>query len=277
MVAPSAWAQVGVNIVGNTAYATISLSDASGTVYNASVTIVFDSPLNLSAESLNLTAELVDPSSLTSRLPGGITIDPAFPMMITVEPPDFGWIFTSGFELDESGTGDLSFLNSYEIEVHTADLTYTPNSPYRLLKAPVGGAFADVTSDVLAGSTRARGRGGAFSQFVIGSDSQLPLLVATEKLLALDTRLVTAVLGSTLRLDLVDLLAEVNTALLTPLLGCNSALAPLDQFVSDVEANAGTGIANLWRAERDVTNDAGDLESLAATLRFSLVGCAATP
>src|SRR4029078_5809769 len=56
-------ASVSVTIDGNTAVATISL-DGNGTTYEADVTIVFDTPLNLSAQSLNLTAELVDPTQI---------------------------------------------------------------------------------------------------------------------------------------------------------------------------------------------------------------------
>jgi hypothetical protein len=273
-------AQVVVDIIGDTAYATIALADEGGTVYTADVTIVFDTPLNLSAESLNLTAELVDPFDplMIARLPDGVVVDPAFPMLITVEPPMQPWLFIDGFDGGASPGGALSFRNSYEIEVHTHDLVYTPNSRYRLLKAPLNGAFDDVTEDVLSGSTRARGRGGAFSQFVVGEDQRpLALLVVLDKLLDLDVRLLGAVLGDTLRLDLVALLVQVQVAVLVPLVGCLNALVPLDQFINEINAHAGIDIANLWRAEHDVTNDAGELQSLAHTLRFSLLSCSANP
>ena len=89
-LAPAAWAQVSVVIDGDTAYATISL-EGNGTTYEADVTIVFDTPLNLSAQSLNLTAELVDPDQIQERLPPiqcgltllgppCVTVDPAFPV-----------------------------------------------------------------------------------------------------------------------------------------------------------------------------------------------------
>ncbi len=278
--ASTAAAQVVVDIVGDTAHATISLAGDNGTVHSADVTIIFDTPLNLSAESLNLTAELVDPADpqMAARLPHGIVIDPAFPMLVTVEPPMAPWLFVDGFEGGPSGAGALSFRNSYRLEVHTHDLVYTPNSPYRLLKAPLGGAFDDVTEDVLSGSTRARGRGGAFSQFLVGEDRRpLALLVVLDKLVDLDARLLSAVLGDTLRLDLVALLAQVQVAVLVPVVGCLNALVPLDQFIGEINAHAGIDIANLWRAERDVANDAGELQALAHTLRFSLLTCAANP
>jgi hypothetical protein len=269
-----AQAQVVVEVVGDTAYADITLADATGT-YQADVTIAFDTPANLTPASLGLDAVLVDPSdpALAARLPAGLAIDPDFPLLLTVEPPDLPWVFSSGFE-GNALAGALLFHNTYLIEIHTHDLVYTPRSPYRVLKAPLGGPFADVTEDVRSGSTRARGRGGAFSQFVVARDTRLPWAVALEKVVALDLRLLSAVLTDTLRLDLLALLADVQVALLVPLVGCNNALAPLDDFIGEVQANAGINIANTWRAGHDLVNDAGELESLAATLRFSLLGCA---
>ena len=276
--ASAASAQVVVEIVGDTAYATISLSDG-GSVHDADVTIVFDSPINLSVESLNLTAELVDPAdpAIAARLPAGVAIDPAFPMLITVEPPLYPWLFVDGFDPGPPAAGALSFLNAYEFEVHTHDLVYTPNSRYRLMKAPIGGPFRDVTDDVRSGSTRARGRGGAFSQFVVVADNNLPLLIALGKVVELDLRLLGAVLADPLRLDLTAQLVQVQLALLVPILGCVNALVPLDQFIATLDAHAGIDIANLWQAGGNTVNDAGELESLAYTLRFSLLGCAANP
>jgi hypothetical protein len=271
----AAHAQVAVTIDGDTAHATISLTDNSGVTYDADVTIVFDSPENLTAQSLNLTAELVDPAAIQSRLPPGDcpllcpppTVDPAFPMMITVEPIDFPWLFYSGFDQSETGTGDLSFKNTYQFEVHTHALPYTEGSLYRLFKAPIGGTFNDVTTDVLQGSMRARGRGGAFSQFIVVSDPRIQLLLAATKILDLHGRILTAVLSDGLRLDLLALLAKVDALLLIDLVG---ALDALDQLIAAIEGGAGTTIANVWSAHHDVTNDAGEMDALAQTLRFSM-------
>jgi len=269
----TAGAAVTVDIVGNTAFATINLDDGAGGSVDAQVTIVFDSPLNLTAQSLNLTAQLVAPNdpAITSRLPLGNAIDPAFPMLITVEPVDLGWIFTTNFEEGEDGTGPLAFLNTYYMEVHTAELVYQTNSRYRLLKAPVGGAFADVTEEIVSGSVRARGRGGAFSQFVVAKRNGLLVntLDLPIKLLALDTRILAAALDDTLRVDLLGLLADVQTAV--GILNFTAAIASLDQLIAEIQAHAGVDIANVWRAQHDVVNDAGELESLATTLRFTLV------
>src|SRR5690606_19104385 len=53
----------------------------------------------------------------------------------------------------------------------TPELVYAPFSPYRLMKAPIGGAFRDITGSVTAGSVRSRGSGGSFSEFVMVADA----------------------------------------------------------------------------------------------------------
>ena len=225
-LATAASAQVVVTVNGDTAYATISLTDGNGVTYDADVTIVFDTPENLTPQGLNLTAELVDPNDIQGRLPPpplclpivgctlGVEVDPAFPVMVTVEPIAFPWLFTNSFEAGQARSGDLSFLNTYQIDVHTHDLTYQTNSTYRLFKAPIGASFHDVTDDVMPGSVRVRGRGGAFSQFIVVSDTRLAATVAAEKIVLLNLRILAAVLDDGLRMQLVSLLAQVDALLL---------------------------------------------------------------
>jgi hypothetical protein len=283
-LAAAASAQVVVTVTGDTANATISLTDDVGHVYEADVTIVFDTPQNLTPPTLNLTAELIDPADVNPRLAndgigGGSncgllglqcpTVPAAFPMMITVEPVGAPWVFRDGFETSAGAfPGVLSFLNTYQIDVHTHDLEYTSGSPYRLYKAPVGQDFHDITTDVLPGSMRARGRGGAFSQFVVATDPRDALTVSLQKILQLNVRILAAALGDGLRLDLLTLLAKVDTLILVDVTG---ALAALDQLIDLIDLNAGTEIANVWSARRDVVNDAGEMSELADTLRFSMV------
>ena len=272
LASPVCTADTTVTIVGNVAHAEISLDDGNGGSYDADVTIEFDTPLGLTAESLNLSAEIVDPdnAALNARLPAGSSVDPAFPVLITVEPLDRGALFGNGFGEDEIGVEDLSFENSYSFEIHTHELTYVAGSPYRLAKAPLTGNFSDVTEDVQPGSVRVRGRGGEFSQFIAVDDSRAPLLVALGKLTALTTRTLIANIGGILQTNLLQLLTDVSTALL--FLNIPGAIDALDDYILSVEGNAGGAIDNVWRARRDLVNDAGEMLSLARTLRFSLVG-----
>lgn len=292
-LAAAASAQVVVTVTGDTAHATISLTDDNGTTYDADVTIVFDTPQNLTPAALNLTASIIDPADIDPRLlvdqygasnclqpipiVGEVycpTIDPAFPVMVTVEPIVLPWLFASGFDGGDSGDGVFSFINNYQLEIHTHDLAYTDRSPYRVFKAPIGGNFHDVTYETAPGSMRARGRGGAFSQFVIANDPRSNLgllsaqLVSIQKIGELDTRILAAILSDGLRLDLLDLLAEVNALLLVDLTG---ALAALDSLIDLIDLDAGNGIANVWRADHTLVNDAGEMQELAETLRFSML------
>jgi hypothetical protein len=287
-LAAAASAQVVVTVDGETAHATVSLTDNNGTTYDADVTIVFDTPRNLTPAALNLTATLIDPADINPRLAhdqyGNSNcstivlqtfcpeVDPAFPVMITVEPIVLPWLFTSGFDGGDSGDGVFSFLNTYGVEIHTHDLVYSDRSPYRVFKAPIGDNFHDVTDDVQPGSVRVRGRGGAFSEFVVANDPRsnngFALAVSLEKLLELNTRVLAAALSDGLRLDLLDLIVQIDTLILVDLTG---ALGVLDSLIDLLDVNAGSDIANVWRADHTVVNDAGEMQELAQTLRFSML------
>lgn len=275
-----AHAQVVVTISGDTALATISLPNPPGPPVVADVSIMFDNPTNLTAANLNLTAEIVDPNdaALRARLPLGTFIDPAFPVLITVEPISIPHLFRSSFDGAEGGSGNLVFENAYTFEIHTHHLVYAPGTPYRLFKSPVGGAFSDISSDVLNGSVRGRGRTGGFSQFTIANDPRPELIglpglgvpvIALGKLVVLEARIGAAAISDVLRLDLLRLLANVNTALLS--LDYATAILNLDLLLAQVHASAGVDMPNVWRAERDLVNDAGDIDGQASSLRYSII------
>lgn len=288
-LASAASAQVLVTVEGDTAHADISLTGPGGQTYTAEVIIEFDTPQNLTPEALNLTAEVVDPSDIDGRMPDGDscllpplicscpdpvngvcpkpTVDPNFPIMVTVEPVALPWLFYSGFDGGDAGNGELSFKNTYRFEMHTHDLEYSDDTLYRLFKAPVDGDFEDVTTEVAQGSFRARGRGGAFSQFVIASDPRDPINVANIKLGALSARILTAALADGLRLDLLGLVAKVEALLIVDLVG---ALNVLDELIGTIELDAGISIPNIWDASHTVSNDAGEMDSLAQSARFSM-------
>lgn len=279
LCAGGAQAQVTVTVNGNVAHAEISLVSGLQT-YEGDVTITFDTPTNLNPDSLNLQAQIVSPSdpAITSRLPTGVAVDPAFPVLITVEPLDLEHLFTSGMELYEAGDGNLRFLNAYDFEIDTHELTFVPGTPYRVFKAPLSAAFFDITADVTNGSVRGRGRSGGFSQFLLVKDTRpefvgLPGLgvpvIALGKLVDLQLRLVGAILTDLLRLELSGLLTNLQLALVS--LNYAAAIVQIDLFILRVDQEAGSGIDNVWRSQRDLVNDAGDLDGLARSLRYSLV------
>ena len=275
----TASAQVVVSIVGSQALAHISLGSGPLT-YVADVTITFDAPVNLTVAELNLTASLVNPSdpALLARLSacgGSCSIDLAFPMLVTVEPPTLPQLFHSGFEEGELENGNLGFSNTYEFELHTANIDCVgapsgpcPTTQYRLFKAPVGGNFKDITSSVLKGSIRARGRGGEFSQFLIIQDSRLSTTVEQAKANNLQARILSASIPAVLRSDLLAQLASVQASY-----GASNyamAIVTLDQLIASVQANAGGAIANAWSSDHTLVNDAGEVLAMCHTLRYTL-------
>lgn len=242
---------VTVNISGNAATANIALP---GNIA-ADFSVAFDSTQNLSAANLGISAQLVDVNAtgLVARLPDSVltAVPSAFPMLITVEP-----------------SGGFAFSNSYTVNIHTSNLVYAAGTPLRIFKAPLGGNFTDITEDVSEGSVNTRGREGGFSQFLVVADLRPNSSVAVGKFNALGTRIANTAMSPALQAQLNATLAQARTAF-----GANdyvSAIANIDTFRAQVQAQAGTGLANVWRATRDLDNAEGSLDGMAATLRFTL-------
>lgn len=220
----------------------------------ADVTLAFDEVSGLSASSLGLSAQLVSLSdaALLARLPSVSLnqLDPQFPMLLTIEPP---------------ALGGLAFRN-VRVEVHTHALAYTTGSSYRLFKAPLGGTFVDITDEIAAGSVRARGTTGGFSQFLVLLDLRETSEVVAAKIAALRSRVAT--LPFTERQPFTARLDEVESSLASD--DYAAALSAVDQISARALARAGTHLADEWRATRDADNQAGDLVAGAATLGFSI-------
>jgi hypothetical protein len=219
----------------------------------AEVTLTFDDASGLSASSLGVSARLVDITdpALLSRLPGTLLQpESVFPLLITIEPP---------------ATGGLSFHRTVRVEVHTHALTYTAGSSYRLFKAPLNGAFRDITDEVAPGSVRARGTTGGFSQFLVLTDLRETDWVIAAKTAWLRNRIDTLPAAEQPAFD--ALLDGFQASLATGAYA--DAIAALDAFRARAADRAGTALADEWRATRDTDNQAGELMAGAATLKFS--------
>lgn len=240
--------QVGVS--GNVATAVI------GNPANplADVTLTFDEVEGLSAASLGLEAKLVGlgDANLLARLPDVQlnALQQGFPLLLTIEPP---------------AAGGLRF-RTVRVEVHTHALVYTTGSSFRLFKAPLNGAFVDITDEVAPGSVRARGTTGGFSQFLVLADLRETGDVVADKFASLRARVATLPLT-----EQQPFIARLNDAEAALAAGDYAdAIAAVDQVSSRALARAGNQLADEWRATRDADNQAGDLIAGAATLRFSI-------
>jgi hypothetical protein len=246
-------AGVSVSVSGNTAVAQVSLAGG----YGADLTLTFQNAQNLSASSLGVSASVVNPldATLLARLPAGagLSIPTAFPILISVSPP---------------ALGGLSFTNAVAVEIHTHNLTFTQNSPFRIYKAPAGGAFYDITGEVASGSVRTRGTTGGFSDFLIVVDTGSAADTAEDQYDYLEARADTSAVSSGARATLLSDLAASRSAFDAG--DYSLAGTRLATFRSDLAGYAGNGVPNVWRAARDLDNVAGDLMSESASLQFTL-------
>jgi hypothetical protein len=269
-----AHAEVTVTISGTTAIAEIRLPNAAMPVYSATLRLDFDTPENLTADNLGVSAAIVDPLDpmLLARLPGGgspvVSIPPAFPVLITVEPPAGAVLFAGSFEAGQPSSDELSFRRAADIEVRTTQLPYASDSPLRLLKSPVGGSFSDITADIVPGSVRTRARSGTYSEFLIVEDTR-----------ANDQRAIEEYDRAALRIADPAIAPPVATALAAALASSRSAfdagdyalaLSRLAMFDGLLAASAPVDVPDRWRARRDLNNAHGEIAALSATIAFFL-------
>lgn len=243
---------LGVTVTGNSLSLTVSLPLNLG----ADVSLTFGNVVGLSLANLGLSVRVVNPfdPALLARLPGG-TLTSALPVMLRIEPP---------------ATGGLSFSGVVQLDIHTHNLTFNVGCPLRLFSAPIGGQFRDITASMGAGSYRARGTSGGFSEFLIVLDLRSIDQVITAKLNALEGAL-DAYEGSmpgSVYSELEASLAAIQSDVAAH--ATADAIGDVDAFLAIVAAHSGTDLPNVWRSARDLTNVAGYLQAGAETLRFSL-------
>ncbi|MGE4072618.1 MAG: DUF6689 family protein [Lysobacterales bacterium] len=252
----------GVNTIiidGRKAHTSISLPKPGGGNYTADFELEFHNPVNLTSACLGISAEVLDAAAIASvqaRLPDPVnqTIDPAFPVKITVEPP--------------AGCG-LEFEDEVDIELDTADLVYTGFSPYRLMKAPVGSSFRDITASVTAGSVRSRGSSGTFSEFVMVLDAvQAYATEAQQAFDMLDAQLANIAIGPTAKQTL-----QTDASVSRSAVAVNDyaqAIARLDDLTLHCGALGGPALPNRWRSLRDLQNVEGEIVGQTDHLKFLL-------
>ena len=190
--------------------------------------LFFEEATSLGPESFDITARMVDPDDpeLATRLPRDTFIPDDFPVLVTIEP--------------QRG-GALSFRRNWTLELVTENLEFSSHTPYRLLRAPTGGAFQDISFSLGSGSFRVRGAGGRFSEFLIVADLRTLERVVTGKLGRLRAALVArADEISTVIDDLTQLVDQTQQALEEDQLP--EAVRSLEQFIRFVEERSGTDI-----------------------------------
>ena len=224
----------------------------------ADLNITFEKVVGLNANALALSATVVDPSDLAllSRLGSGVSIPSGFPVLVRIEP---------------SASSALAFEGVYNLSLYTHNLTFAPNSPLRLYRAPAGGNFQDMTGYLQAGSVRAGGSGPGFSEFLIAADTRAVDSVIAGKFDAVQSQLAanSAAMSPAVAADLQQRLNQARAAY-----DAGAVAAAIDGvagFADQVKKQSGAAIPNVWRANGGPTNVAGLLRAGADTLKFSLV------
>ena len=243
-----------VQVSGNKLTAKIALPGNFG----ADLEIEFEQALGLTAESIGLSARLVDPTdiNISSRLPASVTVPAGLPVVLTIDPPS---------------SGPLAFSGIASISLHTHNLKFTANSPLRLFTAETGEKFQDITATTGLGSYRTGANKAGFSEFLILADVRPVDSVIAEKFQRVQSRLDAS--ADTIAAHVLPALQAALTAARNAHLANNTlgASGKIQEFAELVKQNSGEGIPDVWRSTRDVVNVAGELRSGASTLKFSLL------
>lgn len=214
---------------------------------------------NLTVACVGFSVEVLDAAAIAnveSRLPdpANQSIDPALPLRVTIEPP-----VACG----------LAFEDDYDAEFDADNLVWNSQSPYRLMKAPIGGNYSDITAAVDAGSVRSRGCGGTFSEFVMVIDANQDYANETVAAFAdLGITIANAALGPTASTTLGNDRSISESAFAAG--NYTEAIARLDDMDEHCGALGGPALPNRWRSARDLENLEGEVVSRSGHLKFLL-------
>jgi hypothetical protein len=220
--------------------------------------VEFENSIGLSANNIEISATLVSPNdaSVLDRLTSNdISLISTFPVVVSISPKA-----NSGF----------GFEGLASVEIYTKAVDYNAAMPARLFRSHANGDFEDITTMVSAGSIRARGSTGSFSDFVIVLDQRSHALKINDtftqlsQLVSQHSDLVSPVLATALQASLYNL----QSALLID--DYVAALAVVDELITLVENASNEQISTVWRSSNDLVNMQGELLTRLKTLRYSL-------
>jgi hypothetical protein len=248
-VSPSA-----VSINGNVLQAKLQVTST----IEIDLVVEFEKSIGLSTNNIEITASLIDIDSsfVTNRFNvNDLKVIPSFPVIISISPK-----VNSGF----------GFEGLASVEIYTKSIDYNVAMPARLFRSHDNGNFEDITSMVSAGSIRARGNTGSFSDFMILLDerSNTDMIEATfsqlSQLLNQHSDKISLVLGMSIQTSINSL---QHALLMTDFA---TALELTESLISITESATGDQMSNVWRSSNDVINMQGELLTRLKTLRFSL-------
>ncbi len=220
--------------------------------------VEFENSIGLSASNIDISATLVSPNdvSVLDRLTSAdISVMPTFPVVVSISPKA-----DSGFGFEGLAT----------VEIYTKAVDYHAGMPARLFRSHANQNFEDITTMVSAGSIRARGSTGHFSDFMILLDERSHAAKIDEtyallnQLLDANSDLISSSFASVLQgsLDALQVAMYSNDY--------SAALSITDHLITLLESASNEQLSTVWRSSNDLVNMQGELLTRFKTLRYSL-------
>ncbi|MGS2719570.1 DUF6689 family protein [Paraglaciecola aestuariivivens] len=243
-----------VSITDNKLQAKLQVNSA----ISVDLVVEFENSIGLSADNIDISATLVSPndSSVLDRLTStNISVLPSFPVVVSIRPKA-----DSGFGFEGLAT----------VEIYTKAVDYSAAMPARLFRSHDNQDFEDITTMISAGSIRARGSTGSFSDFMILLDERShpakinDTYAQLNQLLSANSDLISSALSASLQTSFDSL----QLALLTN--DYTTALVVTDQLISVLENASNEQLSTVWRSSNDLVNMQGELLTRLKTLRYSL-------
>lgn len=221
------------------------------------LSISFAQAIGLNEDSVKLSVEALGPkdSRILSRLPDNFNmwaVD-SFPVLISVQP---------------LGDRGFSFSGEAEIELYTTSIDYADN--IRLFRSHAGGEFEDITTLTAAGSLRARGSTGHFSDFILLVDNRDANVIAATKARDLANYLYNHVFSMEDQFgnEIQALTRNINDHVQQG--RYQAAASNLNNMLRKLESARGKSVPSVWRSSGDLENVQGELLTKARSLRFTL-------
>ncbi|WP_363315367.1 DUF6689 family protein [uncultured Paraglaciecola sp.] len=243
-----------VSINGNTLQAKLQVT----TLIEVDLVVEFEKSVGLNADNINISATLsdVNASNITNRLSSAdIKVIPTFPVIISISP---------------KADAGFAFEGLASVEIYTKSVDYNTAMPARIFRSHANSNFEDITSMISAGSIRARGNTGSFSDFMLLLDERNNADVIDDTFSQLN-QLVSQYnnhISATLAITIQTGISALQQALL--MTDYTAALEVVEELIIVTENASGEQLSNVWRSSNDLVNMQGELLTRLRTLKYSL-------
>lgn len=249
----NAHAQQGIHFSDNKISADVVLANG----LDLQLAITFKQAVGLNERNVKLAVRALDMNDprIVNRLPDSFLTSAVegFPVLISVVP---------------AAHRGFSFSGEAEIELYTQSIQYADN--IRLFRSHDGGQFEDITTMTAAGSLRARGSTGHFSDFILLVDNRDPNVVAAAKARDLAHYLYNHVFSmeSQYGAEVQALSRNINEHVQHG--RYRAAASNLNNMLRKLETSNDMTMPTVWRSAGDLENVQGELITKSRSLRFTL-------